>query len=58
MLVCCLKRAPRFAMRIAPFVALASRALEANFRRPDFPYKLTFCITFWCNYRCQTCNIW
>ena len=45
-------------MRITPYVALASRALEANFRRPDFPYKLTFCITFWCNYRCQTCNIW
>src|SRR5438093_45303 len=44
-------------MRIAPYVALASRALEANFRRPDFPFKLTFCVTFWCNYRCQTCNI-
>ena len=45
-------------MRLAPYVALARRALEANFRRLDFPYKLTFCITFWCNYRCQTCNIW
>jgi len=45
-------------MRIAPYVALAGRALEANFRRLDFPFKLTFCITFWCNYRCQTCNIW
>src|SRR5438876_7402465 len=45
-------------MRITPYVALASRALEANFRRLDFPYKLTFCITFWCNYRCQACNIW
>jgi MoaA/NifB/PqqE/SkfB family radical SAM enzyme len=45
-------------MRIAPYAALASRALEANFRRPRHPYKLTFCITFWCNYRCQTCNIW
>jgi radical SAM protein with 4Fe4S-binding SPASM domain len=20
--------------------------------------KLTFCITYWCNYKCQTCNIW
>ena len=49
---------PVLVMRITPYVALASRALEANFRRPDFPYKLTFCITFWCNYRCQTCNIW
>ena len=45
-------------MRLAPYVALAGRALEANFRRPRFPFKLTFCITYWCNYRCQTCNIW
>jgi len=45
-------------MRIAPYAALATRALEANFRRPSHPYKLTFCLTFWCNYRCQTCNIW
>ena len=28
------------------------KALEANFRRPSIiPYKLTFCITFWCNYK-------
>ncbi len=45
-------------MRIAPYAALAARAVEANFRRPTHPYKLTFCITFWCNYKCQTCNIW
>ena len=45
-------------MRLAPYAALAGRALEANFRRPSHPYKLTFCITFWCNYRCETCNIW
>ena len=45
-------------MRLAPYAALAGRALEANFRRPTHPYKLTFCITYWCNYRCETCNIW
>lgn len=44
--------------RIAPYVALAARAFEANLRRPPFPFKLTFCITYWCNYKCQTCNIW
>jgi MoaA/NifB/PqqE/SkfB family radical SAM enzyme len=44
--------------RLAPYVALANRALRANFGRLDFPYKLTFCITYWCNYACQTCNIW
>jgi MoaA/NifB/PqqE/SkfB family radical SAM enzyme len=45
-------------MRLRPYAALARRALEANLRRPDFPFKLTFCITYWCNYACQTCNIW
>src|SRR3989441_9416111 len=45
-------------VRIAPYLALAGRALETNVRRPSHPYKLTFCVTFWCNYRCQTCNIW
>jgi len=45
-------------MRVAPYAALAGRALEANVRRPTHPYKLTFCLTFWCNYRCETCNIW
>ena len=45
-------------MRLAPYTALAKAALRANLGRLDFPFKLTFCVTFWCNYRCQTCNIW
>ena len=45
-------------MRLAPYTALARAALRANLGRLDFPFKLTFCLTFWCNYRCQTCNIW
>jgi MoaA/NifB/PqqE/SkfB family radical SAM enzyme len=45
-------------MRLGPYAALAARALEANVRRPEHPYKLTFCVTFWCNYKCETCNIW
>jgi MoaA/NifB/PqqE/SkfB family radical SAM enzyme len=45
-------------MRIRPYYALARQALVDNVRRPDFPYKLTFCLTFWCNYACETCNIW
>ena len=44
--------------RIRPYAALATRALQANLARPGFPFKLTFCITYWCNYKCQTCNIW
>jgi MoaA/NifB/PqqE/SkfB family radical SAM enzyme len=45
-------------MRIRPYAALARRAALANLKRIDFPYKLTFAITYWCNYRCTTCNIW
>ena len=45
-------------MRLAPYTALARAALRANLGRLDFPFKLTFCVTFWCNYRCTTCNIW
>gem|GEM_PF-216974 len=44
--------------RAAPYLKLAARAARANLGRPDFPFKLTFCVTFWCNYRCTTCNIW
>lgn len=44
--------------RARPYIALAARAAEANVRRLEFPFKLTFCITFWCNYKCETCNIW
>ena len=44
--------------RILPYAALAARAARANVGRLPFPMKLTFCITYWCNYKCQTCNIW
>jgi MoaA/NifB/PqqE/SkfB family radical SAM enzyme len=44
--------------RPRPYVRLAARAAKANLTRLAFPMKLTFCITYWCNYRCRTCNIW
>ena len=25
---------------------------------PRAPLKLNFCLTYWCQYRCKTCNIW
>ncbi|MBW2421921.1 MAG: radical SAM protein [Deltaproteobacteria bacterium] len=43
---------------IRPHAALATQCLRANATRLAFPMKLTFCITYWCNYRCETCNIW
>lgn len=45
-------------VRIRPYAVLAAAAARANVTRLAFPMKLTFCITYWCNYRCQTCNIW
>lgn len=32
--------------------------LHATVRRPPSPLKLNWCLTYWCQYRCQTCNIW
>jgi radical SAM protein with 4Fe4S-binding SPASM domain len=26
--------------------------------RPAAPLKVNFCLTYWCQYRCKTCNIW
>jgi MoaA/NifB/PqqE/SkfB family radical SAM enzyme len=26
--------------------------------RPRAPFKLNFAVTYWCQYRCKTCNIW
>lgn len=36
----------------------AFRALATNITRIPRPYKLTYAVTYWCNYRCKTCNIW
>ena len=35
-------------------VALARTAIH----RPSSPLKLNLCLTYWCQYRCKTCNIW
>ncbi|MDD5606712.1 MAG: radical SAM protein [Candidatus Pacebacteria bacterium] len=40
------------------FVDLGFQGLKTNFLRINFPYKLTFAITYRCNARCQICNIW
>ncbi|MBV8818107.1 MAG: radical SAM protein [Acidobacteriaceae bacterium] len=37
---------------------LGKNILRSNVSRLPFPYKLTFAVTYWCNYRCKTCNIW
>ena len=37
---------------------LAFQILKANLNSLQFPFKLTFCVTFRCQSRCKTCSIW
>ena len=37
---------------------LATSLLKATATRPGAPLKLNLCLTYWCQYRCKTCNIW
>ena len=46
------------ARRLKAYTSLARNILLSNVRRLSFPYKLTFAVTYRCNYRCKTCNIW
>ncbi len=32
--------------------------LRSTASRPAQPLKVNFCLTYWCQYRCKTCNIW
>ena len=34
------------------------RVLQAHAGRLPHPLKLNLCLTYWCQYRCETCNIW
>ncbi|MCL4363084.1 radical SAM protein [Candidatus Marsarchaeota archaeon] len=45
-------------MAIIKLAGLGKAALESNFKKLDKPYKLNFAITYWCQSRCLTCNIW
>ncbi len=40
------------------YLGLAANILGSNIHRLGFPYKLTFAVTYACNYKCKTCNIW
>jgi radical SAM protein with 4Fe4S-binding SPASM domain len=43
---------------VKAYLNLAKNILTSNYKRLEFPYKLTYCVTYWCNYKCKTCNIW
>ena len=37
---------------------LGAALLGTTVTRPAAPAKVNFCLTYWCQYRCRTCNIW
>lgn len=43
---------------IARYGLAALRIAQANLTRPPSPVKVNLALTYWCQYRCQTCNIW
>ena len=45
-------------MSVERMMGLGMTALESNFRTLKRPYKLNFAVTYWCQSRCLTCNIW
>jgi radical SAM protein with 4Fe4S-binding SPASM domain len=47
-------------MRVQPLrlVRAGGAILQAHAGRLARPLKLNLCVTYWCQYRCKTCNIW
>src|SRR5262245_16861111 len=37
---------------------MSGRLLKANAARLETPVKLNWALTYWCQYKCKTCNIW
>jgi radical SAM protein with 4Fe4S-binding SPASM domain len=37
---------------------LGAALLRSTITRPSAPLKLNLCLTYWCQYKCKTCNIW
>jgi radical SAM protein with 4Fe4S-binding SPASM domain len=50
-----LQRAADHARRSAH---LGAALVRATATRASAPLKLNFCLTYWCQYKCKTCNIW
>ncbi len=49
---------PRFTDRLRRSAHAGLALLRATATRPAAPLKINFCLTYWCQYRCKTCNIW
>jgi radical SAM protein with 4Fe4S-binding SPASM domain len=48
----------RLVQRLGRSAQLGLALLQATAGRRDAPLKLNLCLTYWCQYRCKTCNIW
>ena len=48
----------RLVEKAARSAHLGAALLHTTVARPAAPLKLNFCLTYWCQYRCKTCNIW
>ena len=44
-----------YALRV---LGAAGTVARANFVRLPLPLKVNLCVTYACQYRCKTCNIW
>ena len=44
--------------KVARYGGMGAALLRSTVTRPAGPLKLNFCLTYWCQYRCKTCNIW
>ncbi len=40
------------------YLRLLTSIISSNFRRPAAPYRLTFILTYRCNFKCASCRIW
>ncbi len=45
-------------MRALRLLSGAAALARANVAPLQHPLKVNFCVTYWCQYRCKTCNVW
>ena len=50
--------ARRLVERLGRSAHLGLALVQSTAGRPAAPLKLNLCLTYWCQYRCKTCNIW
>ncbi len=41
-----------------PLIKLMRNIAASNLREPHLPFKLTLILTYWCQLKCNMCNIW